>query len=248
MDKIFIEIEKNANEFRAIHGLSDNEPLRIKSLLMKLNVITLFKPLNENLSGMAILYKLQEKTFRFMLINSNHQLGKQHFTICHELYHLFVQKDFKVMFCSTGKFDKRDPIEYRADLFASELLMPRDAILSLIPQSEIEESKISLGTVIMLEQYFSASRSAMLMRLKNLKLIKDADHTAYKENVKASAIAYGYDLTLYKKGNTNKSIGDYGTLAKKLFDSHKISESHYYNLIDELELDIMDIGNEEDNN
>ena len=41
----------------------------------------------------------------------------------------------------------------------------------------------------------------------------------------------GYDLALYDKGNENLIIGDYGTMAKRLFDEELISEGHYLELM-----------------
>lgn len=78
-------ISKKAIEFRQENGLSATEPVLLKSILLSNNVLVLFKPLSSNFSGMAI--KSGEN--RFILVNSSHSLGKQHFTIAHELYHLF---------------------------------------------------------------------------------------------------------------------------------------------------------------
>ena len=195
--------------------------------------------LNMSLSGMSILHKNNETPSRFILVNSNHSLARQHFTICHELFHLFVQKDFKTMLCVTGLFDKsKDKNEYLADLFASDLLMPKEAIISIIPENELHSSGISLATILKLEQYFSSSRRAILYRLKNLDIIKQNIVDKYKDNVLRSAMEYGYDLNLYNKGNENKILGDYGTLAKTLFDKHLITEAHYYNLMDEMGIDV----------
>ena len=78
-------IEKQVSEFRSDNGLSLSEPIALKSLLLKLNILTIFRPLSENFSGMC----LKDKSgHRFMLVNSNQSQGRQHFTIAHELYHL----------------------------------------------------------------------------------------------------------------------------------------------------------------
>ena len=47
-------LEKKANEFRTKNGITQNDSIRLKSLLSKLNVITVFKPLTGKISGMAI--------------------------------------------------------------------------------------------------------------------------------------------------------------------------------------------------
>ena len=49
--------------------------------------------------------------------------------------------------------------------------------------------------------------------------------------VKESAKQYGYDLSLYNSGNENLVIGDFGEKARLLYDSGKISEGHYTELL-----------------
>ena len=101
----------------------------------------------------------------FMLINSGNTIGRQHFTISHEIYHLFIQEDFNSRICQTQTFDKTDLNEYKADLFAANFLMPEEGIFELIPQNELNKNKIQLDTLLRIEQYFSCGRSARLSRL-----------------------------------------------------------------------------------
>ena len=113
-------LELLAQEFRQKNGLSLTEPLKLKSLLQKTNVLTIYKPLSSKFSGMSIKIDLPAKTYKFMLVNSEHPVGKQHFTICHELYHLYYQKDFKAAVSCSGVIDKKgNSEEYNADVFAS---------------------------------------------------------------------------------------------------------------------------------
>jgi len=231
--------EKSAVAFRTDNGLNNADPIRLKSLLQKLNVITVFAPLSENFSGMAL--KANDHN-RFMLVNSNQSLGKQHFTICHELYHLFIQADFTSQVCQTGKFDKKADInEYNADVFASYLLLPTDGLLESIPNGEIEKKNISLQTILYIEHFYSCSRRALLYRLKKLKLITDEGYDAYTKDIQKGALQNGYAIDLYKSGNHNTVIGDYGIIAKQLFDKEKVSESHYYSLLADLGIDITKI-------
>ena len=231
--------EKAAIAFRSDNGLNNADPIRLKSLLQKLNVITVFAPLSDNFSGMA----LKANTVnRFMLVNSNQSLGKQHFTICHELYHLFVQTDFISQVCQTGKFDKNaDKNEYRADVFASYLLLPTDGLLENIPNEEIEKKKVSLKTILYIEHFYSCSRRALLYRLKNLKLISSAEYEGFTVNIQRGALENGFAVDLYKNGNHKVVISDYGIIAKQLFDKETVSESHYYSLLADLGIDITKI-------
>ncbi len=228
-----IKIEKEAADFRNRLGFTSSDPIRLKSLLIKLNVITLFKPLSENFSGMAA--KVEDSNF--ILINSNHSIGRQNFSICHELYHLYVQENFTPHHCSSSTFNKSDIIEYSADLFAAYLLIPYTGLISMIPDEQSGMDKITLETILKIEHYFSCSRSALLTRLKELKFISNKTFDKYKTDIVRTARQYGYDDTLYKSGNEGVVIGDFGTLAKQLFDKEKISEGHYAELMNSIGFD-----------
>lgn len=226
-----LSLEKTASEFRQKHGLNDRQPIRLRSLLQELNVQTVFKPLSDSFAGMAI--KADED--RFMLVNSNHTLARQHFTICHELYHLFVQKNFTAQVCNTGQFAYKDAEELNADWFAAYLLIPRDGVLMQIEDwDELENNQIILATILKLEQFFSCSRQSLLIRLEEIGLIDRAYGEQFKAGVKRSAIQFGYTTELYEPGNANLTIGNYGTLARQLFDADEISESHYVQLLTDL--------------
>lgn len=228
-----IKLEKEAATFRRNHGFTNVDPINLKSLLLKLNVITLFKPLSEQFSGMAV----KVDNYRFMLINSNHSVGRQHFSICHELYHLYIQADLTPHHCQTGVFDKKNTSEYEADLFAAYVLLPKDGVLSLIPNDQLAKDKIKLETILKIEQYFRCSRAALLVRLKELGLISNALIENFKNDVITTAMYYGYNDALYLPANKELIIGDYGSLAKQLFDNEKISEGHYIDLMHSIGFD-----------
>jgi Zn-dependent peptidase ImmA (M78 family) len=232
-------LELMAQDFRQRNGLSFTEPLKIKSLLQKANVLTIYKALSSKFSGMSIKIELTEKTYRFMLVNSDHPVGKQHFTICHELYHLYYQKNFNAAISCTGLFDKKgNPEEYNADIFASYLLLPESGIWEMIPENERAKNKIKIGTILAIEQYYGSSHTAMLYRLLNMNLID----MAYKEEltlgVMAFAHKFGYSTSLYEKDNENEVIGDYGMLAYKAWEKGIVSESAYFGLLQDLGIDI----------
>ena len=240
-------LEKEASNFRFKQGISNNDAIRFKSLLQKANVISVFAPLSDSFSGMAVKNIANNNTTCFILINSNQSIGKQHFTICHELYHLYIQLDFSSQVCITGKFDKNaDKNEYYADIFASYLLLPTDGILANIPNEELSTKKISLKTILFIENLYSCSRRALLYRLKKLKLITQSEYDNYTVNIIKGALENGYQTDLYKAGNNNVVIGDYGNLAKELFDKDKISQAHYYSLLIDLGIDLSKLNDMED--
>lgn len=233
-DKI---LESKANTFRRELGLGNETSIDLEKLLINLGVLTVFRPLESAFSGMA----LKTNELLFMLINSAIPVGRQNFTIGHELYHLFIQENFNFQMCNTGKFDKKDKEEYNADIFSSYFLMPNAALIKQIPENELGwGTKISLATIIKMEQYFGVSRAALLVRLSKEKYLNFDDYSIYLKGVIKSAAEHGYSSDLYSKNNENKVIGDYGTKVKTLYDVDKISESHYHSLMLDIGFDIDD--------
>ena len=230
-------LEAKANQFRRKLGFSTEHSIDLETLLQTLGVLTVYKPLESEFSGMA----LKNHENLFMLINSALPVGRQNFTIGHELYHLFIQDDFSFQMCNAGKFDKKDKEEYNADVFSSYFLMPEAAIIKQIPEKELGWGEtISLATIIKMEQYFGVSRAALLVRLSKGKYIHYDDYKPYLKGVIKSAVEHGYLADLYERNDDEKVIGDYGTKVKALFDVDKISESHYHSLMLDIGLDIDD--------
>ena len=229
-------IENYVSKFRQRVGLSDTEAVNLKSLIRKLNVLTVYRNLSPEFSGMS----LKSGEFRFMLINSDHSKGRQHFTIAHELYHLYVDSNPIPHIC---KLDgKKSDSEQCADAFALMFLMPSAGVRQMIPDEELLSGKISIATILRIEYYFSVSHTAALNRLCNMGLITKTERETLKAlPIKKTAWEYGYDTSLYKPGNQGLVIGDFGEKARKLFDEGKISEGHYLELLRKIGID----GNED---
>lgn len=237
------KLKANASAFRNRFGYSNNEPIDFTSLLRKLDILTVFIPLGGDFSGLSIIVEDN----RFMLVNSSQSHGRQNFTICHELYHLFFDDEFVPHKCQTGYFPKKGGNELNADLFASFLLLPEDGISNMIPDHEMDKDSIKLATLLKIEQTYGTSRKALLMRLLKMKLITQPIFEAYSENVLHSARKYGYSEKLYIPTNEKLIIGPYGTLANKLFEENKISEGHYRELLAAIGIDINEIMADENN-
>lgn len=237
-DKI---LEAKAYKLRNEFGLSLSDPIDFDKLLLSMGVIVSFTKLSKNFSGMS----LKMGKMRFMMVNINQQLARQHFTIGHELYHLFEQADFKHQICKTGIFEKKDKEEYNADVFSSYFLMPEAGIMNIIPETELGwGGKLSLLTILKLEQHFGVSRAAMLIRLERMGLLRQGEADIFKTDVKKSAKENGYPLDIYELTNKEYVLGDYGIRAKRIFDKEVISESHYFELMHEINIDVE--KNEED--
>lgn len=226
-----LKIKKEADDFRKKHGLGSKDPINVKGLLLKLKVLAVYKPISPNISGIAV----KTDGYRFMLINSSDTLGRQNFSAFHELYHLFVQNDFSYSVCAEPV---KTRIEREADQFASELILPESGILDLIPVQELKKKRVSIGTILEIEHYYLCSRNALLNRLRDMKLITAELYKEFSENIISSARIYGYETGLYKPGDHNLVIGDYGKMAKALFDRDVISESNFISLMRDINVEI----------
>ena len=186
---------------------------------------------------------------RFMLINQNHILGKQNFSIGHEFYHLFIQKEFSAQQCITALFDKQTDIEEKnADMFAAFLLLPEQGIVELIPEVERhQKNRITPETIFKIQQYYSLSINAVIYRLIELGYIDKSYYDKFAYEKKSMARKLGYDTSLYEPSNENKVIGDYGLIVNKLYEGKKIPETYYLELLNAIDIDPFapsDNGNE----
>lgn len=219
------ESEILAQKFRSEHGLSMTEPISTKTVLRKLGILTMYRPLSEKSFGISA---KSVSGRMFMMVNCNSTRGRQHFTIAHELYHLLYDDSPEPHMCGGVAIG----VEKDANLFASALLMPREGLLKMVSDEEVKSRKVKLATVLRMEQFFGVSRNTLLLRLKDIGLITESYMNELKSvPVKESAMQYGYNLSLYEAGNKGIVIGDFGEKARLLFESGRISEGHYYELL-----------------
>ena len=220
------DIELFARKLRADSGLSEKEPIHVKTLICKLGVITKYRPLSKKSYGLSL--QTADHKFKFILVNSNSSRGRQHFTIAHELYHLYFDPNPSPHICEA---DERDRTERLANTFASALLLPSLGVMEMIPKEELQSGEIRIPTVLRLEQYFSVSHEAMVNRLNTLKIISDDQKEKHKAiSITDEAMKYGFDLALYRPGNKNLLLGDYGEKLQELYSKGDISEGHYLEL------------------
>lgn len=132
-----------------------------------------------------------------------------------------------------------------ADIFASHLLIPEDGISRMIPDDEDGKDKLSLATLLKIEQTYKCSRTALLMQLFKMKYISNDFKILYSQNVRIGAIKHGYLTDLYEEGEEKALLGTYGSLAHKLYNEDKISEGHFNELMMAIGVDINEI---QDNN
>ena len=224
-------IEQLALKMRAQAGLNPFEPIHTKTLLRKLGVMAIYRPLSEKACGLSM--RSADGSGKFMLINSNNSRGRQHFTICHELFHLFYDEEPKPHICGTPGME-REPAEINANAFSSALLLPQAGVLESIPSEEIMNRRITTATMLRVEQLFGVSHQSLCYCLRHLRLLTEEELQTHLEESKVIqdiATEYGYDLSLYQPGNEGVVIGDFGEKARLLYEQERISEGHYVELL-----------------
>lgn len=223
------DAELLAVRFRNMLHLPQDAPFVVREVLEQLGILTVFRPLSDGSYGMSI--KTNEG-LRFMLVSSNSTIGRQHFTIAHELYHLYYDEKPTPHMCG---IDGKSPLEKSADMFASNVLLPRVGLLSMLPDGFSSEKKLDIATIVKMEQKFQVSRQALLYRLKRLSIIsEDQLQELLMAPTREAAQRRGYDVSLYENGNEGLLIGDYSSLATDLFEKGRISEGHYNELVNAL--------------
>jgi Zn-dependent peptidase ImmA (M78 family) len=234
MLKTKVEISYQANELRKRLGEDVSSPIDIFALLPTQNKITLvFYPFSEHISGMSVRTSGGDQ---LAAINSKSTQGRQRFTAAHELYHMFIQKEFRSVVCGMVIGDSKDEEEKNADMFASYFLAPNDALRSFI-ENTLKKGKdrpFEVEDVVRLEQFFGMSRQASLYRLVGDGFITLEFANTLKVNIRFSARKFGFTEELYTSLPTNRqyyTTGGYIELSEKLLDRGLISTGKYEGLL-----------------
>lgn len=179
----FIEIAYEcARNFRDKYGLGNycaKQLLDILDLLEQAEIINIelirtpFK--NEKLAGF-VGYKYD--TF-FIITNTNHTLGKERFTIAHEIFHIiqdrvYLKQNAIIEEKVDASDDHTDIKELMANAFAAELLMPQEDVKNHINKITCNQEKdIDYSIVIQLQQKYGVDYIALTKRLKEIDIISD---------------------------------------------------------------------------
>lgn len=232
-----VQLELDANYIRQQMQTIATSPVDIYQILKSKGIIAYFHPLaNDAISGMAVKVKDSKgKEHLFMMVNTAQKLCKQRFTACHELYHLLFQESFDSSY-DKDLFSPQNIEERKANLFASFLLLPEMGIRMLTPYEQQKKDKITLATVLMLEQNFRCSHSTLLYRLQEIGMISRPYLDKLQPNVRLHAREYGYSTELYNPTYRKELIGDYNILARRLYENGIIDKEKYHSYIEDMQL------------
>jgi len=129
----------------------------------KRGIKVIFHPLSEEISG---LLKYQDGSW-YCIINSRKPRTHQKFTLAHELYHFDRHRHLSTLFADYGE---NSQMEHEANLYAAELLMPKEELLSVLP--DLYEAEQISSQVEFLSQKFEVSFEAMVRRLMDLRALR----------------------------------------------------------------------------
>ncbi|WP_161499350.1 ImmA/IrrE family metallo-endopeptidase [Flavipsychrobacter stenotrophus] len=127
---------------------------------------------NSDISGLFINHPTAGKC---VLVNYNEDVFRQNFTIAHEIGHSVFDSDneINISFLNDGK--DNNLIEIRANTFASNFLIPKEAIKNLNVSIWTEE----IVTTLALQ--FKTNILPLLISLKEAKFINQTQYTAYSK-------------------------------------------------------------------
>jgi Zn-dependent peptidase ImmA (M78 family) len=236
-----IEINGDAIALRRELGEDTSSPIDIFALIGSISDLSVvYLPMSDNISGMSV----KDEDIKLIAINSNMSIGRQRFTVAHELCHLYYHDNFKTIICSKNLVGKRNSLEKEADQFASYFLAPYEALTGFIRRDlKKSDNKLTLEDIVCIEQYFGMSHQATLVRLQLEKMITNAEAESFKKGVMSIARRLGYSSELYASTNPDnqyRTMGNYIRLADELNEKRLISSGKYEEfLLDAFRADIV---------
>jgi len=207
-----IELNSLALKTRKIFGEDIYSPIDIFASVngwkdKKITVV--YYPLSSRVSGMCT--RVNKNIV--ICINSGTSYGRQRFTLAHELYHILYEDNLQRVICDMKLSEDKSDSEKEADMFASYLLVPYDA---LHQYAELR-NEWNIENIIEAEQFFQISHKAMLLRLfTEAYITKDKFDEFQKIGVTREATKLGYSGELYSKSPENKSYFTTGEYIRKV--------------------------------
>lgn len=227
-----LKIAVLASGLRKQLGVDATSPVDIFSLAFSIETLTLvFYPMSSSISGMCV----KGSAGDVIAINSAMSLGRQRYSLAHELYHLYFDENMD--FVCQKRLDTKDRTEKQADQFASFFLVPPEELHEQIQKIRKRNGgKLTCKHVISLEQYFGISHQAMLYRLLSDKEITEYQVEEWNHDVIRMATGIGYPEDLYRPTEETeqyKAFGHYIRQTMDAYDRDLLSDGKY----DELLLD-----------
>mgnify|MGYP005843667291 CR=1 FL=1 len=144
-----------ADQLRADYGITE-PPINAGLIIYDYPLRVVLQDWNDDISGVFV----RGRVLSYIGLNKNHPEERRNFTLWHEFYHFLEHGD--VYLCEYGGRLNSDLLEQEADMFAANLLMPREWVVDYFERFA--------GSVPRLAKRFGVSSTAMRFRLKRLGL------------------------------------------------------------------------------
>ena len=222
-----LELNTLALNCRKWLGVTIDGAIDIESCLRRIDGLTFVKvPMADNVSGMC----LKNGNIICIAVNTNNDIGRQHFTMAHELYHLYCDNFGKSIICTSD--NEKDMNEIRADFFASYFLAPDSSFREEVKKIFSKGNFSTIENVIYLSQLFSMSYKAVLKRLLKDGTITEELYSELKNtDITDIVLENGYSTKLYSRSEERDITGYYLKQVSNLFKSNKISNGKYEELL-----------------
>lgn len=226
-----MDLSNKASSIRRLLGEDELSPIDIFSIAQSIRTLTLvFYPLGKNISGACFKNELSS----IIAINSDMSIGRQRYSLAHELYHFYFDQNDSTTVCSS-KIGGESENEKKADQFASYFLIPSAALYDAIQKyKKGTDTQLSISEIIRLEQYFGVSHQAMLFRLQEEGEISSTHVSSMQTGIISLATRLGFDTSLYKPSPEDKKmrvLGHYIYQAENLLNKSIISNGKYEELL-----------------
>ena len=192
--------QRLAEEERRRLGLGHAPLPDMSDLLESQGIRTGLVALSDDISGLTL---SDRKVGAFVVANRAHHHLRRRFSFAHEYAHVVADRDRSGLISRSSARD--DLVEMRANAFAANFLMPEDGLrqfvtglgkgkpsrtlaevfdetgsLNVEGRSEPGTQTIQLYDVVQLAHHFGVSRLAVLFRLRNLRLLTEAEFDRLK--------------------------------------------------------------------
>ncbi|WP_415292200.1 ImmA/IrrE family metallo-endopeptidase [Clostridium perfringens] len=195
--KLENEAALRALEFRQKYNIKEEPIDDVYSLAFAKEFFILKFPFKEEISGAYIEKKGRgDIKYKCIYINTNEPVGRLSFSFMHEIYHAFFEKSTDSSFSYN---QSNDPVEIKANNFASYILIPRSYLLMKLNRLRNQRYSwnISESELFRLQMEFKVSLVALVCA------IDEFDYGVKPKNIKSF---YKYRYPKYWKELEGKSL------------------------------------------
>ncbi|MEM9219147.1 MAG: ImmA/IrrE family metallo-endopeptidase [Cyanobacteria bacterium P01_F01_bin.150] len=160
-------LQRRAKETIQKHNLY-KLPINVYQIAEDLGVKVSFEIFPNSLYMKLKGFCYKEEGFGLIGVNKNHPTTLQRFTVAHELHHYLY--DFNQSRYLCGPANEQKAVEWNAERFSAELLMPHDAVQRLISNP----NNVRYLTITLVASHFGVSYEAAAIRLADFNLLKSA--------------------------------------------------------------------------